>query len=152
MRKVLLFLVLCLPTIQNLSAQSVIINETEGSKIELSIDSLRSITFKDGKMVATYDNGAETSYLMSEIGRLDFDSTTDVNMVSAMEGKLTYSPASGIMVIANSQDKTLCIYTLGGTAVLSQKISSPIETIDVSGLEKGIYLLKLDGKTIKIIR
>lgn len=152
MRKFLLLLVLCLPAFHSLSAQNLVINGSEGSKVELSIDSLRSITFRDGRMVATYDGGKETSYLMSEIGRLDFDSTTDVDMVSAMDGKLTYSQTSGLMVIANSQDKTLSIYSLGGTMVMSHKIGSPIETIDVSGLDKGIYLLKLDGKTIKIIR
>ena len=57
-----------------------------------------------------------------------------------------------MIVVAKSVDKRIVIYNLGGTQVIDRKIESQIETISLDSLGKGVYLLKLEGKTIKIVR
>lgn len=134
------------------SAQSIVINENEGTPVELDVEGLRSISFKDGKMVVSYSDGTDKSYVMSTISRLDFDDKTGVGMVSLMDGKVSYSEESGLLVVAGTEDSHLSVYNLGGTLVIDKVIEQPVETVDLSGLQKGIYLLRLDGKTIKIVR
>lgn len=134
------------------SAQSIVINENEGTPVELDVEGLRSISFKDGKMVVSYSDGTDKSYVMSTISRLDFDDKTGVGMVSLMDGKVSYSEESGLLVVAGTENSHLSVYNLGGTLVFDKVIEQPVETVDLSGLQKGIYLLRLDGKTIKIVR
>lgn len=134
------------------SAQSIVINENEGTPVELDVEGLRSISFKDGKMVVSYSDGTDKSYVMSTISRLDFDDKTGVGMVSLMDGKVSYSEESGLLVVAGTENSHLSVYNLGGTLVIDKVIEQPVETVDLSGLQKGIYLLRLDGKTIKIVR
>lgn len=152
MKKYLLVLAAFLALSANMAGQSIVINEKEGSPVEISVEGLRSITFDDGRMVATYDDGTTESYVMSEISRLDFEETSGVKMVSLMEGKVSYSASTGLLVVGNTEGGTLSIMDLGGTVVMEQKLESPVETIDLSSLQKGVYLLRLDSKTIKIVR
>lgn len=152
MKRYLFAFAVFLVTAADMAGQSIVINEKEGSPVEISVEGLRSITFDDGKLVATYNDGTAESYLMSEISRLDFEETSGVGMVSLMEGKMSYSSSTGLLVVGNAEGSKLSIIDLGGTVVMESEIESPVETIDLSSLQKGVYLLRLDSKTIKIVR
>lgn len=152
MRKLLLlFVVLTMGTVVA-NAQSLVINKTEGNPVELNLDNLKKVSFSDGNLVATFNDGTNDSYPLSEVSRLVFSGTTGVGVVEAMDGKLAYSAGRGLAVIANSQGSKLMVYNLSGSLVLQKVISSQVETVDLNGLQKGLYLLKLEGKTIKIVR
>ncbi len=152
MKRVLLAIFALAAFSSGVSAQSIVINENEGTPVELDVEGLRSISFKDGNMVVSYSDGTDKSYAMSTISRLDFDDKTGVEMVSLMDGKVSYSEESGLLVVTGTEDSHLSVYNLGGTLVIDKVIEQPVETVDLSGLQKGIYLLRLDGKTIKIVR
>lgn len=152
MKKYLLALAAFLVMSANVDGQSIVINENEGSPVEISVDGLRSITFDEGRMVATYNDGTTESYVMSEISRLDFEESSGVRMVSLMEGRVSYSASTGLLVVGNAEGSSLSVMDLGGTVVMEQELESPVETVDLSSLQKGVYLLRLDSKTIKIVR
>lgn len=132
--------------------QSLVINDKEGGTVELGLDKLRKITFKNGNLVATYQDGSTNSYVLSAIEKMNFSNLTGVETVEVMVGHLAYSAQSGIAVVANSEGSKFSVYNLSGKVVLQKTIGSQIETIDLGELQKGLYLLRLDSKTIKIVR
>ncbi len=151
MRRYLLFFLFAM-TCSWMHSQSIVINENDGETATLNVDGLRSIQFKDGNMVATYSDGDTSTYALSDISRLDFDGTSAVNMTTMMDGKITYSPENGLVIVANSEKSHLTVFSISGTTVMEKVMESQLESIDLSGLDKGIYLLRLDGRTIKIVR
>ncbi len=138
---------------ESVPAQSLVISENgSDEKVELEMTGLVDLSASDSTVTVRYSDGRNESYEVESIGKLDFDGTTGVDMVTAMDGKIAYSSSAGLLIVANAKEKHLLIYNLGGSQVLDRTIESQLETIDLSSLAKGVYLLKLDGKTIKIVR
>ena len=134
-------------------AQSLVISDSDNDeKVELEVAGLVDLSASDSTITVRYSDGRNESYQVESIGKLDFTDATGVDMVSAMDGRIAYSGSTGLLIVANAEEKHLFIYNLGGSQVLERIISSQLETIDLSSLAKGVYLLKLDGKTIKIVR
>ncbi len=133
--------------------QDLIVSKTDGTTENLSLESLHKISFSEGKMVATSDKGASMStYTLSAISMMQFTNSTDVDAVEIMDGRISYSTSSGMAYVSGSAGQTLVVYNLSGTAVLEQAVTADSESVDLSGLQKGVYLLKLGAKTIKIVR
>lgn len=152
MKKILLLVFIFFLSVTSVMGQSLIINEKEGDTIELGLDKLRKITFKNGNLVATYQDGTTNSYVLSAIEKMNFSNLTGLETTEVMEGHLAYSTESGIAVVTNSEGSKLSVYNLSGKVVMQKTIGSQIETIDLGELQKGLYLLRLDSKTIKIVR
>jgi len=133
--------------------QDIIVSKADGTTENLSLESLHKISFKEGKLVATSNEGTSLStYTLTAISMLQFTNSTDVQAVEIMDGRISYSAASGMAYVSGSAGQTLTVYNLSGLAVLEQSIAGDSESVDLSSLQKGVYLLRLGAKTIKIIR
>ncbi len=84
------------------------------------------------------------------------------NVLTAINADTDFSfnvypnPASDFIVVNLSSDATLTIYNTSGSAIKTLELNSDKNTIDISNMSNGIYLLsiKLNGETkvIKIIK
>ena len=150
MKKILLLFVtgamLSLPSV----AQNLLINGKDGSTTDLNLENLRKITFSKGNMKASYSDGTYSEYALSTIGKLAFETGTGLNSIEIMDGHLAYSSQTGDAYVTGSKGSTLSVYNISGRVVLKQAITTDAENIDLSGLQDGIYLLKLNGVTVKI--
>lgn len=150
MKKILLLFVtgamLSLPSV----AQNLLINGKDGSTTDLNLENLRKITFSKGNMKASYSDGTYSEYALSTIGKLAFETGTGMNAIGIMDGHLAYSSQTGDAYVTGSKGSTLSVYNISGRVVLKQAITTDAENIDLSGLQDGIYLLKLNGVTVKI--
>ncbi len=133
-------------------SQNLIISEKDGDPVELSLTNLRKVTFADGMLVATYLDGTYLQYAMENISKMYFGGTTGVEAIEAMDGKLAYYASSGLVMIADMQGTKLSVFNLSGKLVMQETIGSQLETVDLSHLQKGLYLLRVAGRTIKIAR
>lgn len=132
--------------------QDLVVTDEDDNEVEVDLKGLVDISYKDSTLVASYSDGKNESYQVAEISGIGMSSASGDDRVSAMDGKVVYVPSSAIVIVANYVDKRLLVYNLGGTQVIDRKIESQIETVNIDSLGKGVYLLKLDGKTIKIVR
>lgn len=133
-------------------SQNLIISEKDGDPVELNLTNLRKVTFADGMLVATYLDGTYFQYAMENINKMYFGGTTGVEAIEAMDGKLAYYASSGLVMIADMQGTKLSVFNLSGKLVMQETIGSQLETVDLSHLQKGLYLLRVAGRTIKIAR
>jgi len=133
------------------SAQDMTIENKDGQSTAVEMEQLRKLTFQDGNMTVTTENGQKTDYNTADIERLKFGSATKVETVKAIDGKVEYSALSLTAVVHDSKGQTISIYNLSGKSVLEQKIVQDIQEISLSGLSKGVYLLKLGNRTVKIV-
>lgn len=113
-------------------SQDLLIRDKDGNEQSLNLDNLRKLTFEQGNLVATLNDGSATSYILSSISKMLFSDNT------AVEGVI----ADAILPVS--------VYDLSGRVIVNNSSASP-ESV-VGDLPKGIYLLRTGGKTIKIIK
>lgn len=61
------------------------------------------------------------------------------------------NPTTGIITVSGAEDATIKLRDLQGRTILTQEASQS-NTLDISHLNSGIYFLRIDEKTIKIIK
>ena len=113
-------------------SQDLLIRDKDGNEQSLNLDNLRKLTFEQGNLVATLNDGSATSYILSSISKMLFSDNT------AVEGII----ADAILPVS--------VYDLSGRVIVNNSSASP-ESV-VGDLPKGIYLLRTGGKTIKILK
>lgn len=71
---------------------------------------------------------------------------TDPNRVTVFP-----NPASGIVTVTNIESGDIRIFNLAGQEVLQFSMTKKVMNLDVSGLDKGMYLLKSGDSTAKLM-
>jgi hypothetical protein len=61
------------------------------------------------------------------------------------------NPASGSVTVTNIGSEDIRIFNLAGQEVFQMKVTHPVMSVDISGLEKGMYLLKSGDSTAKLM-
>lgn len=87
--------------------------------------------------------------------RATFAINAAIDEVSAQENLLLYpNPTTGNITISQMGDeaKEVLLYNIQGQLVMRQRISGESQTLDLSALPAGLYLLKAGSKTAKIVK
>jgi uncharacterized repeat protein (TIGR02543 family) len=132
----------------------VIVNEGNNQTFTITANSSYHITdvLVDGNSV-----GAVSSYTFSNVTAnhtiaASFDITTGMEETSQAGVTLYPNPCQNSFVVNTAGEATiLYLYDVNGKLALSQPIQDK-STVDVSALSKGIYVVKIDGKSYKLIK
>ena len=113
-------------------SQDLLIRDKDGNEQSLNLDNLRKLTFEQGNLVVTLNDGSATSYILSSISKMLFSDNTAVEGITA----------DAVLPVS--------VYDLSGKVIVNSSSASPEAVMD--DLPKGIYLLRTGGKTIKLIK
>ncbi|HZK03838.1 MAG TPA: T9SS type A sorting domain-containing protein [Bacteroidaceae bacterium] len=78
--------------------------------------------------------------------------TSGVNNLNTSKISIYPNPFTDYIVVSAQKNGTATIYNLSGKAMLNTDIKNGSNYIDTSLLTKGVYILKIDGNSIKIIK
>ena len=131
MKKLLLITLVTLLAMPAFS-QDLLIRDKDGNEQSLNLDNLRKLTFEQGNLVATLNDGSATSYILSSISKMLFSDNTAVEGITA----------DAVLPVS--------VYDLSGKVIVNSSSASPEAVMD--DLPRGIYLLRTGGKTIKLIK
>lgn len=134
------------------AAQQMLI-EKEGSSNEIiSLGSLKQITFSGTTVIVEQADGTTSQNEMSAISRISFGDYTAIDDTAADSSRLvTCIPGDAIAV--NCHAGTLVtIYNVTGSQVLCTRLRASNAVISIAALPKGIYIIKANDRTAKIIR
>ena len=163
--KLLTFLLLfgCMPLAaqENEMVQKMVIVKKDNTEISLLLIDKPCITFGNSNRnnnlnyypmnISTVDG--EIELLTKELKKMSVVkiSYTDIKSILAHNTDIFYQcNENAILVDVASGSSDFMICTFDGRVVLSKKIEQGQHTIPLSFLEKGAYLISIDGKTIKI--
>ncbi len=113
---------------------------------------LECIQIDKGFTPPEYWKKDETASWSNDIFYCEPDAVDDLHSAEIMN--IYPNPATDIVTIKLNdevKDKNLQILDLSGKVILRKNISRKTTKIDVSALEKGVYLIKVGGKTRKLI-
>lgn len=92
---------------------------------------------------------------LDQVRTITFDdiNTAVENVISQSSISVYPNPTADMLIVEGvSSKEEIGIYSVNGTKVLSVQSQEGINTINVSGLPNGVYLLKYSSETFKLIK
>ena len=152
MKKLFILLIFIL-AILPLSAQHIIVIKTDNATQAVELQKFRRMTFAGTSVNIMQTDVTVTSAEMSDISRVYFGDDTGIGKVDFNGGKELVSYISSDEIAVNCEaGAEITIYNVSGTMVLKEIQSSDAGSVSIANLPKGIYLLRANGQTVKIIK
>lgn len=143
-----LWVALCCMTAHAADGKSLFVSFNDGSKIEFALSTLPEVTFGDDKMTVK-TTSTTASYELWKVSTFTYGTTTDIKQVS----QDIHFALEGDRIIVDGKANKVSIYSLDGKAVsISPIINNDKTIISLEGLTKGVYIIKINNKSIKIAR
>lgn len=136
-----LVLLLTLP----IFATEIIYVRQKGGDTQLSVSSIKDITFPTGSVVVTMNDGSTKTYSSSNFVSLRFNGNVSVGIEGVEDGldRIIYDGE-----IVKAPQEGISVYSTDGCLVLATEES----TLEVSSLSNGVYIVKSGSLTTKIVK
>ena len=149
--KKLLFIISLLAIAGTATAQHMVV-ETAGGNEVFTLENLKQITFSGTTVNIEQTDGTTSSASMGSIERIYFSDLSSIADINAQGGNLVEYLSFDEIAINSEAGSTVAIYSLTGAQLLSRRIDTQGETISIAALPQGIYIVKANGRTTKIIK
>lgn len=139
------------------SAQnSLILKFNDGTQAGLPVTSLDRMTFSNGNVELKKTDASVSTFLMTDISRMTFGLFSGIDEVVYDNAALAVypSPARNFIMLKNAPDGPLhvMIFRQDGAQVKDFKLTDANQQVDISNFPKGLYLLKVNNKTLKFTK
>ena len=150
--KKLLFIISVMAIATTATAQHIAVKKEAGDLFTMELSELKQITF-NGTTVNIEDNaGAIYSATMGDIKRIYFDDMSSIADINAQGGDLVEYLSHDDIAINSEAGSMVTVYSLTGAQLLTRRIDTQGEAVSITGLPQGIYIVKVNGRTTKIIK
>jgi hypothetical protein len=152
MKRVLILLFLC-GLFLNIQAVNITVIRLTGNAKE--VQQVNAIQFLPGQTIKCQLSNGESTELTGvrkiSFENNDFTAIEDVTTPSTI--RVYPNPTADMLIIDGAAAKQeIAIYSLNGSKVLSAQSQEGTNTIQVSELPNGVYLLLLSNETFKLIK
>ena len=149
--KKLLFIISFIAIAGTATAQHMVV-ETAGGNEVFTLENLKQITFNGTTVNIEQSNGEKSSASMGDIKRIYFDDMSSIADMPAQSGNLVEYISFDEIAINSQAGSMVTLYNLTGAQLLTRRIDAQGETISIAGLPQGIYIIKAEERTTKIIK
>lgn len=149
MKKIALSLLIALSCISAKAAdgKSLFVSFNDGSKIEFALSTLPEVTFGDDKMTVK-STATTASYELWKVSTFTYGTTTGIKQVE--NNKFAFE---GDRIIVDGTNNKVSAFALDGKNIKLSPITAGDKTIiNLSELTHGIYIIKINNKSIKVAR
>ena len=134
----------------------LIIHLSNDTNNGITLTDIDKITFSDGNMIVSKIDVSFESVLLSNVRKITFGTTSGTNPIIYDKFSTCFfpNPSTNYITIRNPLQVSLnfCITTLEGRKIFQKQVTTEFETIDISKLSKGVYLLRMNDVTQKLIK
>ena len=134
-------------------AQRIVLEKNDSGKQAVALQNFRRITFNGSTVNIAQNDGTIIGTEMSDIAKIYFDDYTRIGEVDFNEGKDLISYISSDEIAVNCKaGEEIAIYNVSGSMVQQKIQESDGGSISIANLPKGIYLLRANRQTVKLIK
>ena len=134
------------------TAQHMVVEMADSNSRVVQLENLKQITFNGTTVNIEQTDGTKSSASMDNIKRIYFDDMSSIADINAQGGDLVEYLSHDDIAINSEAGSTVAIYSLTGAQLLTRRIDTQGEAISIAGLPQGIYIVKANGRTTKIIK
>lgn len=149
MKKIVLSLLVALSCISAKAAdgKSLFVSFNDGSRIEFALSTLPEVTFGNDKMTVK-STATTASYELWKVSTFTYGTTTGIKQVE--NNKFAFE---GDRIIVDGTNNKVSAFALDGKAIKLSPITAGDKTIiNLSELTHGVYIIKINNKSIKVAR
>ena len=152
MKRFLIIAILFIAAIPSF-AQRIVLEKNDNGKQAVALQNFRRITFNGSTVNIAQNDGTIIGTEMSDIAKIYFDDYTRIGEVDFNEGKDLISYISSDEIAVNCKaGEEIAIYNVSGSMVQQKIQESDGGSISIANLPKGIYLLRANRQTVKLIK
>lgn len=137
------------------TAQNVtlVVTTNDGEELAYQLTEESQLYFNNGESLVIDDGtGATATFQLADIRKIVCSEVADIQENTASRVQIFPNPARDCFVTHNlTGSKPARVYTLDGRLVKMFQASEGL-LVDVSDLASGIYLLHIDGQTLKLMK
>jgi hypothetical protein len=140
-------------------AQGFYIRTTDLKVKTIDLSTIQSLSFPNNSLLLKKTTGSTETFNLSTLSVLYFNSlytsSKSLEVISKDEKLSVYpNPASSVLRIVNFSQQTGVVSVIGmdGHTVLQTRITQESPVINISGLAKGLYIIRVNNQAIKFIR
>jgi len=135
---------------------SLIVKLNNNSQSGYLLSNIDRITFSGGNMLLKNKDAAASSILLSDINLMSFGiySAVPELTIDASSMNIFPNPACKYIQLKNAPEGQIhiVVFRLDGGILINKNLTDKTECIDISNLCNGIYLLKVNNKTLKFTK
>ena len=150
--KKLIFIISFLAFAGAATAQHLVLEADGYENKVFALENLKQITFNGTTVNIEQTDGTKSSAEMGNISRMYFDDLSSIADINSNGENLVEYLSSEEIAINSEAGSTVAVYNLTGMQLLIKRIDSQGEAISIAGLPQGIYIVKANEKTTKIIK
>jgi hypothetical protein len=150
--KKLLFIISFIAMATVATAQHMVVEMTDSNNQVVKLESLRQITFNGTTVNIEQTDGTKSSASMGDIERIYFGDLSSIADMPAHSENLVEYLTTDEIAINSEAGSMVTIYNLTGAQLLTRQIDTEGESISIAGLPQGIYIVKANERTTKIIK
>ena len=150
MKKIALSLLIALSFISAKAAdgKSLFVSFNDGSKIEFALSTLPEVTFGNDKMTVK-STATTASYELWKVSTFTYGTTTGIKQ-GETNNKFAFE---GDRIIVDGTNNKISTFALDGKAIkLSPTTAEGKTIINLNALTNGVYIIKINNKSIKVAR
>lgn len=158
MRKTILFAALCMSILiaRAETRPSLVVVPITGTEQMTALAHIGRLVIEDDK-VYLYDKNLHVlaTYSTSSIKRIQFagvESNTPVSETNADVIRIYPNPTQDALIVEGEDMGNMYIYDLQGNLMLTHTATERVNTIDVTSLPQGTYLILMNAQTVKFIK
>lgn len=125
------------------------IQSSIGETVDWSVPSLQKMTFQNGNVVVTLKNGTSTYTPISSVSRM-YICTPSVNGIESVEGDGQCTWDGERLHVNAPAGSAVKVYSVNG--VLVSQIRLTDTSVDLQGLNRGMYVVNVGGHVVKIMK
>lgn len=145
---------LSLITYSAMAQYGVVVQYTTNQEQAFILNDQGKIFFSGNNLVINQSNGQTRTIAISDIRKLYFQTNLSINNDISFDNSIILypNPATDNIKLSNIKNHSLiCIYSMDGKLLINQ-FSSSDQSINVGSLKKGLYIVKVNNKTFKLIK
>lgn len=147
-RLLLLILIFSASIAAKADGKSLFIKFYDGSKIEYVLSASPEVTMANDKMTIT-SGDTETSYDLWKVSEFTFGESTGINQVVVEKDAML----QGNKIVIPNGSLKVKIFSIDGKSVSVAPIKvGNRSVIDLESLAKGVYIINIEGKSVKVSR
>ena len=150
--KKLLFILSLIAFAGTATAQHMVLESDGYDNKVFALENLKQITFNGTTINIEQTDGTKSSAEMGNISRIYFDDMSSIADINAQGGDLVEYLSPEEIAINSEAGSTVAVYNLTGMQLLIRRIDAQGEAISIAGLPQGIYIVKANERTTKIIK
>lgn len=151
MKKILLGLMTLFSTVALADDFHLYVVDATNNKTSYNVNDIQKITFSDGNIVIDTNNGSTSHYAISTLQQFYLDTPTADGIESNLTDATAYPVWANQQITIQGTFARAELYNANGMT-LGQLHAGQPATFDTADLPAGIYLVRIDGKSYKIMK